>query len=75
MPLTEMEMLNLGVRSDNIEIDFEVGDLVTVVAGPWKDTTGVVRAINTNKQSVTINVEMFGRETPVDIGFAEIRKA
>ncbi len=75
VPLTEMEMLNLGVRSDNIEIDFEVGDLVTVVAGPWKDTTGVVRAINTNKQSVTINVEMFGRETPVDIGFAEIRKA
>jgi transcriptional antiterminator NusG len=69
-----MEMLNLGVRSDNIEIDFEVGDLVSVVAGVWKDTTGVVRAINQSKQSVTINVEMFGRETPVEIGFAEIRK-
>ena len=74
VPLTEVEMLNLGVRSDNIEIDFEVGDMVNVVAGVWKDTTGVVRAINQNKQSVTINVEMFGRETPVEIGFAEIRK-
>ena len=74
VPLTEVEMLNLGVRAENIEIDFEVGDMVSVVAGVWKDTTGVVRAINQNKQSVTINVEMFGRETPVEIGFAEIRK-
>ncbi len=74
VPLTEVEMLNLGVQAENIEIDFEVGDMVNVIAGVWKDTTGVVRAINQNKQSVTINVEMFGRETPVEIGFAEIRK-
>ena len=75
VPLTEMEMLGLGVKSANVEIDFEVGDTVNVVAGVWKDTVGVVRAINQNKQSVTINVEMFGRETPVEISFAEIRKA
>ena len=39
------------------------------------DTAGVVTAINTQKQTVTINVELFGRETPVEISFAEIRKA
>ena len=74
VPLTDLEMFNLGVQSTNIEVDFKEGDTVNVVAGGWKDTVGVVRAINQNKQSVTINVEMFGRETPVDISFTDIRK-
>ena len=46
-----------------------------VTGGAWKDTAGVVTAINTQKQMVTINVELFGRETPVEISFAEIKKA
>ena len=74
VPLTDAEMYNLGVRSANIEIDFEEGDTVNVVAGVWKDTTGVVKNINRSKQCVTINVELFGRETPVEISFAEIKK-
>jgi transcriptional antiterminator NusG len=74
VPLTELEMFNLGVQAANIEVDFQEGDLVNVVAGVWKDTTGVVKAIDTRRQTVTINVEMFGRETPVEIGFAEVRK-
>ena len=74
VPLTDLEMFNLGVQAANIEVDFKEGDTVNVVAGIWKDTVGVVRAINQSKQSVTINVEMFGRETPVDISFTDIRK-
>lgn len=74
VPLTEREMFNLGVQSANIEVEFEEGDTVNVIAGVWKDTVGVVRAINKNKQCVTINVELFGRETPVEISFADIRK-
>lgn len=74
VPLTEAEMFNLGVQSDNIEVDFKEGDTVNVIAGVWKDTVGVVKAINRSKQSVTINVELFGRETPVEIGFSDIRK-
>ena len=74
VPLTDLEMFNLGVQSANIEVDFKEGDTVNVVAGVWKDTVGVVKAINQSKQSVTINVEMFGRETPVDISFADVRK-
>ena len=74
VPLTELEMFNLGVQAANIEVDFEEGDTVNVVAGVWKDTVGVVRAINKSKQTVTINVELFGRETPVEISFTDIRK-
>ncbi len=74
VPLTETEMFNLGVQSANIEVDFKEGDTVNVIAGVWKDTVGVVRAINRSKQSVTINVELFGRETPVEISFTDIRK-
>ena len=55
-------------------MDFEEGDMVVVTGGAWKDTTGVVSAINLPIQVVTINVELFGRETPVEISFAEIKK-
>ncbi len=74
VPLSDAEMFNLGIRANNVTVDFEVGDTVTVVGGVWKDTMGVIQAVNTGKQSVTINVELFGRETPVEISFAEIRK-
>ena len=50
------------------------GDMVVVIAGAWEDTTGVITAVNAQKQTVTINVELFGRETPVEINFAEVKK-
>lgn len=74
VPLTEAEMRPLGVQSENVVVDFEVGDTVNVIGGIWKDTVGVVQNINENKQIVTINVELFGRETPVEISFAEVQK-
>jgi transcriptional antiterminator NusG len=74
VPLSEAEMVGLGVGTAKIEVDFEEGDTVNVVSGVWKDTIGVVKAINRSKQCVTINVELFGRETPVEISFAEIKK-
>ena len=74
VPLTETEMFNLGIQAANIEVDFQEGDTVNVVGGVWKDTVGVIQSINQSKQSVTINVELFGRETPVEISFTERRK-
>ncbi len=55
-------------------VDFGVGDTISVVAGVWRDTTGVVQRMDFSKQTATINVELFGRETPVEISFAEVRK-
>ena len=74
VPLTEAEMKPLGIKSDNISVDFAEGDSIAVVAGVWKDTVGVVQKMDHNKQTATINVELFGRETPVEISFAEVRK-
>ena len=66
-------MKPLGIHMENISVDFEEGDTIVVVAGAWKDTVGVVQRLDYNKQTATINVEMFGRETPVEIGFEEVR--
>ena len=76
-PLSEEEMLNLGFQEQSepdLLVDFEVGDMITVIAGAWKDTVGAIRSINEAKKSITINVEMFGRETPVELNFNEVKK-
>ena len=75
VPLTDMEMRPLGIKTENIEVDFAEGDTVVVTGGVWKDTIGVIQAMNPGKQSVTINVELFGRETPVEISFADVKLA
>ena len=72
--LTAEEMLPLGISNENVVIDFAVGDSVVVIGGVWKDTVGMIQSINENKQCVTINVDLFGRETPVEISFTEIKK-
>ena len=74
VPLTEAEMRPLGIRSEEVVVDFEEGDTVTVIGGVWKDTVGVIQSMNHGKQIVTINVDLFGRETPVEISFAEVKK-
>ena len=74
VPLTEAEMKTLGIKTDNVSIDFEEGDTVVVVAGAWKDTVSRVQKIDYKQQKVTIVAELFGRETPLEIGFEEVRK-
>ncbi len=74
IPLTDAEMKPLGIKSENITVDFAEGDSIAVVAGVWKDTVGIVQRMDYGKQTATINVELFGRETPVEISFAEVRK-
>ena len=68
------EMKPLGIKTENVSVDFAEGDTIAVVAGVWKDTVGIVQRMDFGKQTATINVELFGRETPVEIGFAEVRK-
>ena len=72
--LSEAEMERLGIQNVVVQIDFEVGDSVVITSGAWKDTESVIQSINEAKRTVTINVEMMGRETPLEIGFAEVKK-
>ena len=71
--MTEEELKALDFGSE-ISVEFAEGDVISVVAGVWKDTVGTVQKIDVGRQTVTINVEMFGRETPVEINFADIKK-
>lgn len=78
VPLTESEMRALGIVAEKAEavlsVDFAEGDSVVVTAGVWKDTVSVVQKLDLNKQTVTIVIDMFGRETPVDVNIAEVKK-
>ena len=74
VPLTDAEIKPLGIKTDTISVDFGVGDEIAVIAGVWKDTVGVVQKMDMTKQTATLNVELFGRETPVEISFAEMRR-
>ncbi len=74
VPLSDEEMANLGFAGQNRVIGFDVGDTVVVISGAWKDTVGAIKSINEGKKTVTINVEMFGRETPVELSFTEVKK-
>ena len=67
-------MRPLGIKTENVVVDFAEGDTITVIGGVWKDTVGVIQSMNPGKQSVTINVELFGRETPVEISFTDVKK-
>lgn len=75
VPLTEEEMKPLGIHIEKkVVVDFDIGDTVTVTNGVWENTIGVIRRIDHHKQMVTINVDMFGRETPVEISFTDVKK-
>lgn len=74
VPLTEAEMRPLGIKSEEVVVDFAEGDTVMVIGGVWKETVGIIQSMNHSKQIVTINVDLFGRETPVEISFAEVKK-
>ena len=76
VPLSEDEMriLNVGAGERKIHLDVKEGDQVSVISGVWQDTVGIVKRVDEGKQVVIINVDLFGRETPVEIAFTDVRK-
>lgn len=74
VPLSPDEIAALAAPEEPVLVDFEAGDTVMVISGVWEGTVGVIASINEGKQSLIIHVDMFGRETPVELGFDEVRK-
>ena len=76
VPLTEREMRAMGIVTEApvVHIDVEVGDQIKVITGAWEGNVAVVKAINESKRTVTIDVDIFGRATSVEIGFGDIQK-
>ena len=74
VPLTDAEINSLGIKDAEVVTNYEIGETIVVISGAWKDTVGMIKEVNLQKQTLTINVELFGRETPVEIQFSEVKK-
>lgn len=74
IPLTEEEIRNMGFEEVEVKIDYEVNESVKVINGPLEGFIGVVQEINKEKGKVKVLVSMFGRETPVELEFAQVQK-
>lgn len=61
-------------KEPRIEIDFTVGEVVEIVDGPFADFTGAIKEIDKEAEELTVMVKIFGRETPVRLGFEGIEK-
>ena len=74
IPLTESEIRKMGFDIQSITVNYDVGDQVNVINGPFADFIGNVMEINKEKKKVKVVVSMFGRETPVELDFSEVEK-
>ena len=72
VPLTEEEVLGLGMERHEVVVGFQVGDTVKVTDGPLEGYFGTVDEVEPEKDRVRVIVSMFGRETPVDLELDEI---
>ena len=72
IPLTEEEVLAMGMEKHEIVVKYNVGDHVRIMDGPLASVTGVVEEIEPEKNRVSVMVSMFGRETPVDLELDQV---
>lgn len=72
VPLTENEVLSLGVEKHEIKVSYAVGDTVKVGDGPLEGFLGTVEEIDVERDRVRVVVSMFGRETPVDLELDQV---
>ena len=71
-PLTDDEVYQMGVEKREIVVNYSIGDSVRILDGPLSSFTGVVESIEVEKNSVSVIVSMFGRETPVEFELDQI---
>jgi transcription termination/antitermination protein NusG len=72
----ELDVLFSRINSDTTKhkIDLMIGDIVMVVDGPFKELEGRVDEIDEDRGKIKVNVSMFGRETPVELDFLQVKK-
>ncbi len=75
VPISEEEAQRLRLEKVSVDIKLEVGDSIEIVDGPLASFVGKVTAVDTENQKCKAKVEMFGRETEVELGFSQLRKA
>lgn len=64
----------MGVEEPKVDVDFKLHEHVKVTEGPFANFSGVIEEIYADKQKVKVRVNMFGRETPVEVDFSKVEK-
>ncbi|RAP32096.1 transcription termination/antitermination factor NusG [Candidatus Marinamargulisbacteria bacterium SCGC AG-414-C22] len=77
-PVQEDEILKvlrkIGDKTKEIDIDFEVGEVIKIIAGPFRGYSGSISEINPVKGKLKSLISIFGRETPVELDFDQVEK-
>lgn len=74
LPLTDEEVARMRLEDVAVNVDFVVGDSITIVSGPLESFSGTIVSMNESAQKAMVNVEMFGRRTDVEVDFVQIKK-
>lgn len=70
-----LQQIKEGVEKPKPKVLFEVGEAVRVTEGPFNDFHGMVEDVNYDKSKLRVSVLIFGRATPVELGFGQVEKA
>lgn len=77
-PVAEEEidsiLRKLGISDKKVNIDFGVGDTVKILSGPFANLEGKVVELDKDEQIAVVNTVLFGRETPTEISFSDLKK-
>ena len=74
IPLTEEEVASMGVEKKEVVVGYEVGDRVKITEGALESFLGAVEEIDLERSKVRVVVEMFGRETPVELELDQVER-
>ena len=74
VPLTDEEIIAMGVEVPDFELDLNIDETVRIIAGPFESSIGTVRDVNHPKKTVTIALSVFGRETQVELDYHVLQR-
>lgn len=75
IPLSEEELKSMGILEKKVvTIDFSIGEEVSIIDGPFEGFSGFIEEINPEKSIAIVKISMFGRDTPAEVAFEQIKK-
>ncbi|MCL1877383.1 MAG: transcription termination/antitermination protein NusG [Defluviitaleaceae bacterium] len=74
VPLTDEEIISMGIEIPDFELDLDLGELVRIITGPFEGSVGNVKDINHQKKTVSIALSVFGRETQVEVDYHVLQR-
>ena len=75
VPLTDEEIISMGIEVPDFELDLDIGEIVRIITGPFEGSVGNVKDINHQKKTVSITLSVFGRDTFVELDYHMLQRA